>query len=285
MLICTPDLNCRGEARAADDNKPAGVIRQLPAEAEKSPQVRAALDQRRQIDGRRWGAFVANEHGLFAHVSAPLTREGATRAWVIAAVELQKLSEITQELSARFGTHAFILDGDNSVLADPRLADPNALKKGILPLTPLTTFADPVLAGYGGRKIEELISTKRARDIEVAEIKVGEQHDSASWDGENTYVAITRKITGYGDQPWTIGAYFASSQISDEIERVMGSALLGLGAMAAAVIVAILLGKRLSRPIRAIASQGSQVKPSLLQFVVSSLAPRLAELLSREPNQ
>ncbi len=150
MLICTPDLICRGAARAADDSNPAGVIQRLPAEAETSPQVRAALEQRRQVDGRRWGAFVANEHGLFANVSAPLTRDGATQAWVIAAVELQKLSEITQELSSRFGTHAFILDGDGSILADPRLADPNALKNGILPLTPLATFGDPVLAGYGG---------------------------------------------------------------------------------------------------------------------------------------
>ena len=278
MLICTPDLNCRGEVRAADGDNPAAVIRRLPAEAEKSPQVRAALEQRRQIDGRRWGAFVANEHGLFAHVSAPLTREGATRAWVIAAVELQKLSEITQELSSRFGTHAFILDGEGSILADPQLADPNALKQGILPLTPLTTFGDPVLAGYGGRKTEAEFSTERARDIEVAEIQVGDQDGSASWDGKNTYVAITRKITGYGDQPWTIGAYFASSQISDEIERVMGSALLGLGAMVVAVIVAILLGKRLSHPIRAIANQATRVANFDLDGVTPLPRSRVTEL-------
>ena len=278
MLICTPDLDCRGEARAADDNNPAGVIRRLPAEAEKSPQVRTALEQRRQIDGRRWGAFVANEHGLFAHVSAPLTRDGATQGWVIAAVELQKLSEITQKLSSRFGTHAFILDSDDSVLADPRLADPNARKQGILPLTPLATFGDPVLAGYDGRKSEAEFSTERARDIEVAEIQVSEQDGSASWDGKNSYVAITRKITGYGDQPWTLGAYFATSQISDEIERVMGSALLGLGAMAAAVIVAILLGKRLSRPIRAIASQATRVANFDLDGVTPLPRSRVTEL-------
>ena len=254
------------------------MIQRLPAEAETSPQVRAVLEQRRQVDGRRWGAFVANEHGLFANVSAPLTRDGATRAWVIAAVELQKLSDITQELSSRFGTHAFILDGDGSILADPRLADPNALKNGILPLTPLATFGDPVLAGYGGRKTEAEFGTERARDIEVAEIRVGDQDDSTSWDGENTYIAITRKITGYGDQPWTIGAYFESSQIGDEIERVMGSALLGLGAMVAAVIVAILLGKRLSRPIQAIAGQATRVADFDLDGVTPLPRSRVLEL-------
>jgi adenylate cyclase len=277
ILICTPELICRGVARGANGDQARGIQR-FPAEPEKSPEVRAALEHRRQIDGRHWGAFVANEHGLFAHVSAPLTRDGATQGWVIAAVELQQLSEITQQLSSRFGTHAFILDGDGTILADPRLADPEALKEGVLPLTPLATFGDPVLAGYGGRKTETEFSSKRGRDIEVAEILIGEPDESASWDGENTYIAITRKITGYGERPWTIGAYFEARQIGDEIERVMGSALLGLGAMAAAVVVAILLGRRLSRPIQAIAGQATRVADFDLDEVKPLPRSRVLEL-------
>ena len=121
-------------------------------------------------------------------------------------------------------------------------------------------------------------TSARARDIEVAEIQLDDQDSSSSWDGENTYVAITRKIAGYGDQPWTLGAYFESSQIGDEIERVMGSALLGLGAMVAAVIVAILLGKRLSRPIQAIASQATRVADFDLDGVTPLPRSRVLEL-------
>lgn len=275
MLICTTDLVCRGAARGSD-GVPAGGIRRFPAEPEKSLEVRAALEHRRQVDGRQWGAFVANEHGLFANVSAPLKRDGTTRGWVIAAVELQKLSKITQELSARFGTHAFILDGEGTILADPRLADPQ--KSGVLPLTPLATFGDPVLKGYGERKRQTGFSTKRGRDIEVAEIRIDEQDESASRTGENTYVAITRKITGYGERPWTIGAYFEARQIGDEIERVMESAFWGLGAMAAAVVVAILLGRRLSRPIQAIADQASRVADFDLDHVKQLPPSRVLEL-------
>ena len=221
---------------------------------------------------------MANEHGLFANVSAPLKRDGVTQGWVIAAVKLQKLSEITQELSSRFGTHAFILDGDGSVLADPRLADADALKKGILPMTPLASFGDPVLAGYGTRSPSAEFTSARARDIEVAEIQLGDQDGSSSWYGENTYVSITRKIAGYGERPWTLGAYFESGQIGDELERVMGSALLGLGAMGVAVIVAILLGKRLSRPIKAIASQATRVADFDLDGVIPLPRSRVLEL-------
>lgn len=277
MLICTPDLVCRGGARGAGAENAPGAIQRLPAESEKSPEVRAALEQRRQIDGRWWGAFVANEHGLFANVSVPLARNGETQAWVIAAVELQKLSEITRELSSRFGTHAFILDGDGSILADPRLADPNALKDGILPLTPLATFGDPVLARFDGRKPEAEFSSKRGRDIEVAEIRLHEQDESGGA-GEDTYVAITRKISGYGEQTWTIGAYFEARQIGDEIERVMGSALLGFGAMAVAIVIAIMLGRRLSRPIQAIAGQATRVADFDLDEVKPLPRSRVLEL-------
>ncbi|RWC40040.1 MAG: HAMP domain-containing protein [Mesorhizobium sp.] len=276
-LICTPDLVCRGAARSVENNVSTGAIEHFPAEPEKSSQVRAALEQRRKVDGRQWGAFVVNEFGLYAHVSVPLARDGVTQAWVIAAVELQKLSDITRELSSRFGTHAFILDGEDRVLADQRLADPDALKNGVLPLTPLATYGDPVLAAYGSRKVEREFDTRHARDIEIAEIDLSVDNAS-EWSGDTTYIAITRKIAGYGDEPWTLGAYFETSQISDEIERVMGSALLGLGAMAVAVIVAILLGRRLSRPIQAIAGQATRVADFDLDGVTPLPRSRVLEL-------
>ncbi len=274
MLLCTPDLKCRGTARGTR-GVPSGEIRHLPAAQEESPQVRAALESRRQLKGRQWGAYVANEHGLFANVSTPLERGGETRGWVIAAVELQKLSEITRELSSRFGTHAFILDGDGTVLADPRLADPSS---GALPLTPLAAFGDPVLARYGERSTETEFSAKRGRDIEVAEISVEGPSASDGFFGADSYIAITRQITGYGERPWTIGAYFETGQIGNELERVMGSALLGLGAMGAAVLVAVLLGRRISRPIQAIAGQASRVANFELEGVEPLPRSRVLEL-------
>ena len=272
MLICTPDMVCRGVARTAD-----GTIEPLPVEAEKSTQILAALEQRRQVDGRRWGSFVTNEHGLFAHVSMPLSRGGgAAQGWAIAAVELHMLSEITRNLSTRFGTHAFILDGDDRVIADQRLADPGADKNGITPLMPLATFGDPVLAAYSTRKVDDQFGARRTRDVELAEINLDGQDDDW-WNGDS-YVAITRKISGFGEQPWTIGAYFKGAQVGGEIERVIGSAMLGLAAMVAAVIVAILLGRRLSRPIQAIAGQATRVADFDLDEVTPLPRSRIKEL-------
>ena len=271
MLICTPDMVCRGVARTAD-----GRIEQLPATAEKSEQVLNALEQRRQYNRLLWGSFVANEHGLFANVSMPLSRGGVPQGWAIAAVELHKLSEITRDLSTRFGTHAFILDGDDRVIADERLTEPDARAKGLAPLTSLASFGDPVLAAYSTRTVEDQFDTRRTRDVELAEINVNGGNDA--WWNDNSYVAITRKISGYGEQPWTIGAYFKGSQIGGEIERVIGSAMLGLAAMAAAIIVAILLGRRLSKPIQTIAGQATRVADFDLDGVTPLPRSRIKEL-------
>ena len=153
---------------------------------------------------------------------------------------------------------------------------PTPARTGLAPLTPLATFGDPVLAAYSTRKVEDQFGARRTRDVELAEISVGDGADD--WWDDNAYVAITRKIAGYGEQPWTIGAYFKGSQIGGEIERVMGSAMLGLAAMAAAVIVAILLGKRLSKPIQAIAGQATRVADFDLDGVTPLPRSRIKEL-------
>jgi len=251
ILICTPDMACRGVARNAE-----GQIERLPAEAETAPQVLEALKRRQLAEGRRWGSFVGNEFGLFAHVSMPLSRNGVTGGWVIAAVELKKLSEITGSLSTRFGTHAFILDGDNRVIADESLADPDAAARGKTPLMPITALGDRVLAAYPGR-LEREVDETRFRNVEFSEIRLDDKDDA--WWQEGSYLAITRKIVGYGEQPWTIGAYFEGSQIGSEVNRVVGSAMLGLAALALSVLMAILLGRWLSRPIQAIAHHAKQV--------------------------
>jgi len=279
VLIYTDDFKQRGVVRNGDGGDEPDTLRYIPPEEEKSSQVRAVLEQRREVDGRQWGAFVMNEHGVFANVSMPLTRDGVRHGWVVAAVELQTLSNITNELSARFGTHAFILDGDNRVLADERLVDAKAREQGVVPLMPLAEFGDPVLAHYGERKPLTDFSKKPGDDFEVAEIDIDTSAKSyMPWNGVQDYITITRSVAGYGDRPWTIGAYFAASDIGDEIMRAWLSGVLGLAALVCAVLAAILLGKRLSRPVQAIAGQAQRVADFDLDGVTPLPRSRVREL-------
>jgi adenylate cyclase len=181
--------------------------------------------------------------------------------WVVAPVELQTLSRIARDLSLRFGTHAFILDGEDRILADERLADPAAKQSGIEALMPLSKFGDNVLANYSSRKILSEFGAARTRNVEVAEVEPDRREDSAIpfWDEGRTDIVISRTIPGYGDRPWVLGAYYQQSQVGDELMRAWLSAVLGLLAMICAVIAAILLGKRLSRPVQAIAGHAQRV--------------------------
>jgi len=246
ILLCTPQDVCRGAARDKGPTNPAGVMRIIPVKPEESPQMLEALGKRREHDGRLWGPIISNEYGLFANFSAPLARDGTVRGWVIAAVKLENLSAITRELSARFGTHAFILDADGRVLADARLADPQAPQGGLRPPVSLAALGDPVLAAFPARHPVEAFTAARTRNVEVSQIELADDGAGLeSWTGNPDYIALTRRIPGYGGRLWTIGAYFENGEIGDELQRVAGSAIVGLVAMAAAVLIAILLGKRL----------------------------------------
>lgn len=258
IFIYTDDMMQRGVVR--DEEAGPGAIRVVPPNRETSRQVESLLEERRLADGRYWNAFVVNEFGIFANVSQPLSRNGVRKAWLAAPVELQTLSRITKDLSGRLRTHAFILDGDDHVLAHSTLADPDARASGIVPMMPLKSFGDPVLAHYADRRPIDGLGSNPSQNFEVAEIDLdGGVKTYLPWRGERDYYSITRQVDGYGERPWTIGAYFARSDLGDEFARAWLSALLGLAALLLAVLAAVLLGKRLSRPVRVIAGQAQRV--------------------------
>ncbi|MGE0284059.1 MAG: adenylate/guanylate cyclase domain-containing protein [Rhizobiaceae bacterium] len=270
MLIFEDDLTHRGVVRGDSEHNRPDALQVIKPEPEKSADVIAAIKARAQVEGLQWGSFVANEFGLFANVSMPLARNGIRQGFVVAPVELRTLSSFTEDLSRRFGTTAFILDGDNKVLAHPILADANASKAK--PLEPLASFSDPVLAKFSSRQPFELFEEDPVANVEVSEIRV------ETPDGPRSYVAMTRKIAGYSDQLWMIGAYFESRELSAELRRATLSGLIGLGALGAAIIAAILLGKRLSRPVQAIAGHARQVADFDLDNIQPLPRSRVREL-------
>ena len=206
----------------------------------------------------QWGDFVLNERRLYANVAAPLIRQGEIRGWVVAPIELLTLSRIAQDLSHRFDTTAFILDGGDRVLAHEKLLT-HDFSKGEATI-PLARFNDPVLARFAERQPISEFSKLGADGVQIAEIDtVPEADKGAVHDDEHGYILITKQITGYGVRPWTIGAYFTKWEVSQEIMRAWVSAAIGVALLAIALVVAVMLGKRLSRPIKAIAAQAHLV--------------------------
>ncbi len=277
LLIYTEDMVYRGPVRSRGPREPFEI---LPPSPVTDAEILAALQKRKEVAGLHWGAFVSNEYGTFANVSMPLYRDGLRRGWVIAPVELYTLSRITRDLSARFETHAFILDGTQRVLADQAMVDPLGRPTDIPPLSALDAVSDPVLAAYGSRKPLDEFRVAQARNVEIAEVILPNTADDVmgALMGERAFIAITKEIAGYGEQPWTIGAYFGRRAIGEEILRTWLSAALGLGGLFLAVVAAIVLGKRLSRPVREIAGQAQLVADFDLDRVKPLPRSRVLEL-------
>jgi adenylate cyclase len=268
MLIYDRDMNYRGVASGHPDESGVRPLVTIAKQPVANPSVEAALAKRAQVGGVLWGDFAVREGHIYANVSVPLVRGGETQGWVVAPIDLLTLSAITQDLSTRFETTAFIMDGDDRILAHPHLMRPGAPGLGNGPTVPLSSFDDPVLAHFGERRIIDYFPKTSAPGVEFSEIQLAAPSDAATrplWDPE--YILITKQVSGYGASPWKIGAYFAKRALGDEIMRVWISAVIGLAMLGVALIVAVLLGKRLARPVRAIASQAHLVADLNLEGV------------------
>ena len=180
--------------------------------------------------------------------------------WIVAPIDLRTLSEIARDLSKRFETTAFILDGDDRILAHEHLLAPRAAKWRGDATIRLTQFDDPVLARYVDRKPIHEFLTANPADVEIAEIDTqSDPNSELRLGGGSGYIVITKKSAGYGVRPWTVGAYFTRWEVGQEILRAWVSAALGMALLAVALVAAVILGKRLSRPIKMIAAQANLV--------------------------
>lgn len=256
VLIYDRDMNYRGVLRGPDANSPFVIVQKQPVT---SPDIRKRIEDLVIPQGIQWGAFVLSDGKLYANVATPLLRDGEVHGWIVAPIELLTLSRIARDLSARFGTTAFILDGEDRILAHEHLLAPRAYS-GPETTIPLARFDDPALAHFSERKPIDEFRTARHADVEIAEINIGPDGDEArGLRAGQGYIVITKKIDGFGPRPWIIGAYFTKWEVGQEIVRAWLSAAIGLVLLAVALVVATLLGKRLSRPIKAISAQAHLV--------------------------
>jgi len=274
LLIYTPDGDYRGAVRGTP-REPFTIIPRSPVT---DPEILKAMEARKASSVRQWGPFVRSQNGTYANVSMPLVRAGRTEGWIIAPVELGTLSHIARDLSSRYQTHAFILFDGDKVLADPALAVPPDSPDRFGLLAPVDRFGDPVLSRFSQREPFTEFSTAQLRQVEISQIRIPDADASSLFGGERFFVAISKQLTGYSPEPWTIGAYFRRGDISEEILRIWDSALVGLGFLVIALIAAVMLGRLFARPLRAMAVQAQHVADFDLDAVVPLRHSRVREL-------
>lgn len=178
--------------------------------------------------------------------------DGEFKGAVVAAITTSALSQYLRNLNEQGSPVAFVLAGPDRVVAHPYLADRAAFAEahGENPLPSIEAIGDPVLA--------EIWSADRSPLTAIAPFREAEGH--WTWVGDESYAFVYRTLVSYGDQPWTVGIYYPGNQSRRERWMVQGIAIGGAILLCISLGAAVLVGRRLGRPILELASVAKRIE-------------------------
>lgn len=178
---------------------------------------------------------------------APVRKKGEVIGVFAAVVSLPEISE---NLRSRAGERAtpFVLGADGSVFSHRQLFSGDFHLSTDRPLPHFDEINDPVLAQFNERLAQDVTPPDRPT-FKQQEVSVnGAKH-----------LILFRKFPHLINQPLTVGVYLQSSVI-DDIFKALWRALYGAAAVIAAVVVfAFLLGRRIGNPMHELAEAQSHL--------------------------
>ncbi len=174
----------------------------------------------------------------------PIYRNDRFEGLLAAALGVKALSEFLEHLSTGSAPNTFVLYGKDRVLAHRLMAAGYPGLSLEKPLPELAGFGDPVLARmwdeYWMRRSG--IAPRPPLQSHLVELAGAR------------YLFLYRQLDSYTATPLIVGAYFDTDVMSDEINRLFNSIIVGLAALVLAVLLALFIGRRLSRPVRRLSS-------------------------------
>lgn len=202
-----------------------------------------------------WGEPLVIGNVLYHNVYMSLTKDDKVLGTVVASVGRRSMNRIIVKLGEANDTTVFVLNGKNEVIAHSKRPD---YFRGI-PKAKLADFPDPSLQQI--TTAEEYGNRKNNSDSPVTITESGSSM--------NGLIFLTKKLSGYSSVPYTLGAYFNKHDILDELRRMMMSAMVGFLALVLAVIAAIFLSGKISKPLRDI----SRIAGKFTRFEIDDIQP------------
>ncbi len=270
-LGTTPQVSDIGIVDAAGQARRwmRGARQAAVADWSASKAVRDWLEAGRTQPGSAWRPLLwqpAERVPSLLH-QTPLYRNGGFVGMLGQVVPIAKLSEDLAVFGAEHEVTPFILHGADHVLGHPLLAQRKPGELG--PLPALGEIGDPVLerSASPDGSAPLLGALKRAAAVRA---RVGDSH----------YLYIYRDIGQHGGQTWRIGVYLDPVRGGQRAEmlRVVWSIAAGLAVLLAAVAIAAVAGRRLGRPIEALARAAHLVRKGRIDEVRPLPRSRIYEL-------
>ena len=243
-------VDTSGLSRHWDRDTPAAVEEDWSNE----PGVREWLDAGRQRDRSSWQSPLWTptlDTTVLLH-DTPLTNNGQYLGMLAQVVPVSSISvEFTRDYASR-GLMPFVLYGDDKVLAHPLLRQERGeLTAGVSVLPTLDELGDAVLSRIW------LPSDTQAEindSLDFAHANLV-NHRNAE------YMFLYRRFEQFGPLPWTVGVYFDTGEHGErEARRIVVALSGGLAVLLVAVIIASIVGLRVSHRIRDLAAAARRVE-------------------------
>ena len=245
MLVLTPDMQAVRAARVE-----GGVITQSVS-LEGDVELAAAMDDIRTHDAPFWGEIVWSPDlgASLINLRAPVKRDGVFLGAVFSAITVADFSTFLTEYDDRRTANLFILYGEDKVLAHPALIGGAIPLSEDKPLPGLAEVGDPILNRTWLGPPPPLL---RALEGGVKGYRVDF--------GDDAYAVLYRDIDRYGAVPWRIGATVAIEDLTAGLRRLITAAAGGGAVLVIAVLLALLLGRNMARPVHRLAAAAREVE-------------------------
>ncbi len=192
--------------------------------------------------GGRGETFVSRVH--------PVRRDGRFAGAAVATVSVRELSAHVREIGRRDSGTRFVLYGRDRVLAHPLMADGHPGLSPQNPLPRLTGFRDPVLAAIWREDGRSDLVVSLAQDADGHTVRIG----------GDEYVFMFRRLHGFGAEPLTVGVYGRVRDVTTAFRRIAVALIVGAAVLLLSIGAAVLLGRRIARPIVRFSAAAGQVR-------------------------
>jgi class 3 adenylate cyclase len=245
-----------------------------PERRENMPFADSLLARARTMDGPGWGepqwSFIVGEPIL--PVIVPIRVRGEFRGIIGAAIGTSDLSRFLKGLELAGERKPFILAGRDKVLAHPWLGKEqgSAEQRARGRLSNLDEVNDPVLAAMWAPDPNELAWLGEGSSVS----------GHWNWVGDRSHGWIYRQVDDYRPASLIIGYHLTGRESAWARWIVRGILIAGGVLMLLTAIIALVVGRRLARPILALADAARSVERLRLEKV-----PDLGDSKVRELNE